>query len=255
MRPFFSWRQAVLQSELVATTRHVLLTLGCHMNDAGESCYPSIKMLAKETRLSRQAVMEHLEIARAAGWICVRRHGFSGQVWRRNEYSIAWPEQKAVNQDDHEAVNQGDLSLSVVNSSKSKAIALKIYQDLRKANPRQREPAWATWTRDIDLMLGEGSSADELLELWAIAHAHPFWGKNILSPGALRKQWDRLTILSSKETSSARQPEDSQCSFINRDGQRCSNAGTSRRNGGPWFCFECRDKRPAGSGGGGWSKV
>jgi len=87
---FFSWRQAVLASRRPATTKHVLLTLSCHMNDAGESCFPFIDTLARETSLSRRAVIDHVGRAAAAGWIDVGRHGFAGQKWARNEYRIAW---------------------------------------------------------------------------------------------------------------------------------------------------------------------
>ena len=89
---FYSWRGAVLKSNLPQTTRHVLLTLGCHMNDAGESCYPSIELLCEETGLSKPAVIKHLQIAKEEGWIVVSTHGFGGQRWARNEYQIAWPE-------------------------------------------------------------------------------------------------------------------------------------------------------------------
>lgn len=89
---FFSWRQAILKSGLRATTKHVLLTLSCHMNDAGESCYPSIDLLCQETSLSKRAVITHLQLALNAGWIGVRVHGFSGRSWARNEYHIKWPD-------------------------------------------------------------------------------------------------------------------------------------------------------------------
>ena len=88
---FYSWRQAILKSGLPATTRHVLLTLSCHMNDAGESCYPSIDLLCEETGLSNRSVITHLKLAEEGGWIEVDKHGFSGQKWARNEYRIAWP--------------------------------------------------------------------------------------------------------------------------------------------------------------------
>ena len=61
------------------------------MNDAGESCYPSVRTVARETGLARKTVMAHLRQATAAGWITTRAHGFRGQIWRRNEYAISWP--------------------------------------------------------------------------------------------------------------------------------------------------------------------
>jgi hypothetical protein len=85
---YFSWRAAILNSNLSPTTRHVLLTLGCHMNDMGESCYPSIELLTKETGLSRVSVIKHLGLAVDLGWITSNNHGYSGQGWRRHQYSI-----------------------------------------------------------------------------------------------------------------------------------------------------------------------
>ena len=81
----------LLQSSLPSTTRHVLLTLSCHVNDAGEPCYPTIRLLAKETGRSPRVVMLHLDNGEAAGWITVGKHGFSGQKWATNEYTLAWP--------------------------------------------------------------------------------------------------------------------------------------------------------------------
>jgi hypothetical protein len=88
---FFTWRTAILESSLPATTRHVLLTLSCHMNDAGESCFPSIERLSRETGLSTRSVSTHLGKAREAGWIKSGLHGYGGRQWARNEYRISWP--------------------------------------------------------------------------------------------------------------------------------------------------------------------
>jgi hypothetical protein len=103
-KQFFSWRQAILEAELQPTSKHVLLTLACHMNDAGESCYPSIELLCRETGLSNRTVITHLQIATEEGWIKVDKHGFAGRQWARNEYRISWPE--AVNEV-HDHASQG----------------------------------------------------------------------------------------------------------------------------------------------------
>ena len=91
-RPIFSWRHAILKSELSPTTRLVLLTLSCHMNDAGESCFPSIATLVEETGLSRSSVIAHIKLAKGAGWIRVGLHGFGGQKWKSHEYTSAIPD-------------------------------------------------------------------------------------------------------------------------------------------------------------------
>lgn len=103
-----SWRQAILKSDLPPTTRHVLLTLGCHMNDAGESCYPSIALLVEETGLSNRTVITHLDLAEERGWISREKHGYKGQRWARNEYRIEWPEiDNEVVKEVHHLYDQG----------------------------------------------------------------------------------------------------------------------------------------------------
>lgn len=88
----YTWRHAIINSPLPGQTRHVLLTLSCHVNDAGESAYPSIKTLAREADVSEPTVVKHLRVAKLAGWLIVRKHGYGGQKWARNEYLPAIPE-------------------------------------------------------------------------------------------------------------------------------------------------------------------
>ena len=88
--PFFSWRSAILKSSIPPTTKLVLLTLSCHMNDAGESCFPSINLLCAETGLSNRAVVTHLHNSAELGWIKVRKQGLAGQQWARNSYQLSW---------------------------------------------------------------------------------------------------------------------------------------------------------------------
>jgi len=90
MKPY-TWRSAILRSGLKPTTRHVLLTLSCYVNDVGQSAYPSTKTLASDTGLSERAVITHLHEASDAGWLKVRKHGFGGQNWSRNEYYPCTP--------------------------------------------------------------------------------------------------------------------------------------------------------------------
>ncbi|MCA8331870.1 helix-turn-helix domain-containing protein [Burkholderia cepacia] len=91
MKPW-TWRHAIINSELPATTRHVLLTLSCHVNDAGEPAYPSTALLAAETGLSERAVVTHLRDAAAVGWLTVEKHGYGGQRWARNQYYPRLPD-------------------------------------------------------------------------------------------------------------------------------------------------------------------
>lgn len=120
----FSWRKAILKSKLAPTTRHVLLTLACHMNAAGESCYPSIKLLCEETGLSNRSVITHLQIAKEEGWITVDVHGFAGQRWAAHEYHPAWPHYL------RDAANSMKKAMNEVHHVKEKAV--KEVHDLPK---------------------------------------------------------------------------------------------------------------------------
>lgn len=94
-KPLFSWRHAIIQSDLPPTTRHLLLTLSVHMTDAGESCFPSTETLARETGLSKKAVIKHIRVARDAGWLRVGVAGLGrlsdNRQWKRHEYMVAFP--------------------------------------------------------------------------------------------------------------------------------------------------------------------
>lgn len=87
----WTWRHAILKSELPATTRHVLLTISCFMNDVGGGCYPTQEQIAEASGLSDRAVRQHIDTAIEAGWLRKREHGFRGQKWRNHEYEAAWP--------------------------------------------------------------------------------------------------------------------------------------------------------------------
>jgi len=89
--PAWTWRHAILEAKLPATTKHVLLTISCFMNDVGEGCYRTTKELAQFTGLSERAVCTHVENAVKLGWLKKSQHGFRGQKWKRHEYEPLWP--------------------------------------------------------------------------------------------------------------------------------------------------------------------
>ena len=124
----FSWRHAIVESDLPSTTRHVLLTLSLHMNDVGESCFPSIERIAKETGLSRMSVITHLHKARDAGWIKIGNHGFRGQRWRANEYFCNFPAEE-MNEKVVKEIDQADgkvVNLTMQRWSKRLTLSLQV---------------------------------------------------------------------------------------------------------------------------------
>ena len=118
---------------------------------------------------------------------------------------------------------------------------------LRTLSPKHGDPSWQTWCRDIRLMRDrEKRTRREIAELFAWANADPFWQSNILSPGTLRRQWDKLEIQRMRKGGNGRmgQPAalDKTCSNkIN--GERCGKPGAfsvSAHPDAPWVCRECK---------------
>lgn len=89
----WDWRTYILKfGPENSTYRHVLLTLSCYMDSSGGSCFPAIDTLVKVTCLSKPTVIKYLKKAHDDGWIITETHGFSGQGWRRNQYTANLPE-------------------------------------------------------------------------------------------------------------------------------------------------------------------
>ena len=85
------WRHAVLDSPLPSTTKLVLLTVSCFMNDLGQGAYRSTKDLARFSSLSERALCSHLQNAVDLGWLAKARRGLNGQRWKRHEYVALLP--------------------------------------------------------------------------------------------------------------------------------------------------------------------
>ncbi|MBX3751919.1 MAG: helix-turn-helix domain-containing protein, partial [Opitutaceae bacterium] len=92
----WSWRHAFASSDLPATTKAVLHTLGMFMNELGEGCYPSVSDICRYSGLDKKTVLKHLACARDAGWIAIGQHGYRGQKWKRQEYAARWPARDLV---------------------------------------------------------------------------------------------------------------------------------------------------------------
>jgi hypothetical protein len=65
------WRVLILATELPWTAKLVALVLSTHMDVNGASCFPSLTTIARESGLSRRAVVYALDKLEAAG--CIER--------------------------------------------------------------------------------------------------------------------------------------------------------------------------------------
>ena len=92
LSPLFTWRSEICSDDGPEDpiTRYVLIALSLHMSELGDSCFPSIALLARETALANRTVRKHLKLAVASGWIVRRvRELRRGQAWRAYEYFAA----------------------------------------------------------------------------------------------------------------------------------------------------------------------
>ena len=91
--PLFTWRSAIVESGLPATTKLVALALSLHMNERGGSCYPSAARLAREISLNVSTVREHRAYLELGGWlVCVERGGVKGETRRASAYEARIPD-------------------------------------------------------------------------------------------------------------------------------------------------------------------
>lgn len=156
MSRVWTWRQALLETKLPATTKHVLMVISTHMNDMGEGCYPSTKRISGLASLSERAVCEHIASAIQLGWIESKVHGFNGQGWSRNEYRPSWPKgtysdaegtdphAEGTDFDDRKALTEGQSNIPVKHSKEHSIV---------KKEKKNAKPLIT-----LDQYLGEGES-------------------------------------------------------------------------------------------------
>lgn len=90
-RQFFTWRSAILKSKLTSNQKWTLVCISTYMNEHGDGAFPSQETLAGDTSLSVRSIQRALKAVTELGWIRVEKHGYAGQQWRRNQYSMGTP--------------------------------------------------------------------------------------------------------------------------------------------------------------------
>jgi hypothetical protein len=92
----YQWRQELEKAaELIASDRHVALTVMGHMGTDGRNAYPSIETIVGKTRLAKSTVLSSLGWLRASGWLLVQRRSRR----ERNVYSAAIPVDRKTRKD------------------------------------------------------------------------------------------------------------------------------------------------------------
>lgn len=92
----FMWERLVISARGPPSpiTRLVLLVLAIYFSKGAGTAWPSIKTISADSRLSERAVAAALAFAVREGWITKRsfKDPNNKQGWRRNVYSMAFPE-------------------------------------------------------------------------------------------------------------------------------------------------------------------
>ncbi len=88
IKPLFTWRSAIAESDLKPVTKHVALTLSLHMSERGDSCFPGKSLLSGETGLDVRTVDRSLKELGVKRWLEVVRGGGRG---RSNQYRAKIP--------------------------------------------------------------------------------------------------------------------------------------------------------------------
>lgn len=95
LSPLFTWRAAVADSDMRSTAKLIAFALSLFMSEAGDSCFPSLDMLAQKTSTSRSTVSGGIKTLVDEGWLGKKKGGGRG---RSTRYTATVPE--TVREDD-----------------------------------------------------------------------------------------------------------------------------------------------------------
>ena len=116
----YNWRMVALKhGDLPPNSNFILLYLSTFMNAHGDSCFPSIVKISKDTGLSKPTVIKHLNVLRSEGWLTSKSIG-NGKGWAHNQYFPLIPD-KVVKQINREAEGGKTVDTRRLNES-SKAV-------------------------------------------------------------------------------------------------------------------------------------
>lgn len=105
LSPLFTWRTSIKNSDLIARDKHVALTLSLYMNEAGDSAFPSLELLAADCSRSKSTISEALAELEQSGWLVKVKHG--GGRGHRNHYEASVPEETVLGADGSGASSDG----------------------------------------------------------------------------------------------------------------------------------------------------
>lgn len=204
----------------------VLLTIADHADDNGENAYPGIARIAHRCRLSERRVQQLLNSLEERGLVVVERQAGGRSDLRDdrrpNRYLIAVDGVKHVSpreengvkpvasrigvhgvkptSPDTLVVTSTDETQELLNTSKgnhqdeSKRLA-DVLADAMVMNGCKRPTVTDKWITVIDRMIRiDGRTPEQIEAAIKWAHESDFWQSVILSPEALRRNYEKMRL-------------------------------------------------------------
>tara|TARA_R100001377_G_C3163791_1_gene100603 strand:- start:60 stop:923 length:864 start_codon:yes stop_codon:yes gene_type:complete len=212
---------AIQQKPNTAHEKLVLIAIADCFNKNNSRCDPSIAHLADVCLCNTRTVMRAIQNLEDQGFIgAVKKLGI------RTKYTIkavtlshaspsATRDSEPLTSDSHDTTSDSQSQTSdtkYTRTSKNQEgtskepeqrdleIATQIFNRLREINPDHKKPNLKTWAFDIEKTKRiDRRSESELWRVFMWATNDSFWRSNILSPKALRKQFDKLSIASKSQ--------------------------------------------------------
>lgn len=234
---------SVYEYELSHGQQAILIAMADHADDDGSKCFPSLSRIAWKTGYDRRHVQRMtrelqkmgvlVEVARSN-----RRHPTEYQIElsaakRKAPYvtrgdiydmrgDISNNQGRHPDRPNHQENHQKEPSdtSSLPTRKKEQPQASEVVQpsierlcDLMAQLQNERlgrseYTASTTWKRDMRLLVEkDGRSVEAVERCLRWIHEHDFWSTNVLSPGKLRKQWNRLELEAKRGTKREPAPE------------------------------------------------
>jgi hypothetical protein len=178
----WTYKKAVMQSKLSASTKLVLVALDMHVNDMGDPAFPSYARLADLTSLSARSVIEHVGIAEQGGWLKREKRFNKEGRQQSNLFYLQVPHHIAVASNagaEPELPLSGGADGSPMGADGSPSGVQQVHPELTIGKNQSKEtkratalPANFAVTDDLRNWAAERgyTSPDELLEAFKLYH-------------------------------------------------------------------------------------
>jgi hypothetical protein len=197
-------------------------SLLCHAGNKSRDSWPSIETIAEEWNCSKHPVINAIALLEQLHMITTQRKTGKPNKYHLNDVS-EWrleitnpifegltsapdaPVEGLTSAPDAPVpVHQMHSNYTYLTILKETYLGSVLFEEIIKANPysklkaqtpKQKDTTITRWAKDIEKLLRIDKQDPSIIEevIKKATHDDVFWGRNILSGDALRRNWDRLT--------------------------------------------------------------